>query len=125
MAIAWRDQMMAMAEPLLMADFHAQKRSNNVSGVPGVHFHITKAQPHGFWQATIKIQNGTRNAKSFSVRKHGNDEAFRLAVEARNRMLELVKDQPYLYHPDAKKAVQPPAAAASKLFNAEAPNGNN
>ncbi len=104
MAIAWRDEMLAETEPLSMAEFHAQKRSNNVSGVPGVHFHISPAQPLGFWQATIHLADKRRCAKSFSVRRHGNDEAFRLAVAARTNMLTMVQDQLYLYHPDAKEA---------------------
>ena len=87
-----------------MAEFHAQTRSNNVSGVPGVHFHKTTSQPLGFWQATIHLSDKRRTAKSFSVRKHGNDEAFQLAVAARAKMLAMVQDRPYLYHPDAKEA---------------------
>lgn len=105
MAIAWRDEKLAETEPLSMVEFHAQKRSNNVSGVPGVHFHKTAQQPLGFWQATIHLADKHRAAKSFSVRRHGNDEAFRLAVAARTKMLDMVQDQPYLYHPDAKGAV--------------------
>lgn len=103
MAIAWRDEKLAEIEPLSMVEFHAQKRSNNVSGVPGVHFHKTTVQPLGFWQATIKIGNGRVRAKSFSVRKFGNAEAFRLAVAARIEMLSMVQDRLFLYNPFAKK----------------------
>ena len=103
-AIAWRDEKLAEIEPLSMTEFHTQKRSNNISGVPGVHFHTTAAQPLGFWQATIHVAKRCRTAKSFSVRRYGNDEAFRLAVAARTKMLALVRDQPFLYHSDAKEA---------------------
>ena len=116
MAIAWRDEKLAEAETMSMAEFHAQKRSNNVSGVPGVHFHKTTQQPLGFWQATIQFASKRRIAKSFSVRRHGNDEAFRLAVAARTKMLAIVQDQPYLYHPDAKEACL--ASATLKAFDA-------
>lgn len=104
MAIAWRDEKLAETEALSMVEFHTQKRSNNVSGVPGVHFHITTAQPLGFWQATLHRKDGLRTSKSFSVRKFGNDEAFRLAIAARTKMLDRVQDQLYLYHPIAKEA---------------------
>lgn len=35
-AIAWRDEQIAQAEVMTLRDFHAQRRSNNTSGVPGV-----------------------------------------------------------------------------------------
>lgn len=38
-AIAWRDAKLAKLEALTLVEFHEQKRSNNVSGVPGVDFH--------------------------------------------------------------------------------------
>ena len=105
MAIAWRDRKMAETEALSMVEFHAQKRSNNVSGVPGVHLHQTPAQPLGFWQATIKTKDGFRRAKSFSVRRLGYDKAFRLAVAARMELLAMVQDRYFLHHPDAIEAV--------------------
>ena len=37
-AIAWRDAQLEEIETLSMREFHAQVRSNNTSGVPGVHF---------------------------------------------------------------------------------------
>lgn len=102
-AIAWRDEQLAAIKALTMLEFHQQKRSNNMSGVPGVHFHKTPAQPLGFWQANIKSSDGRRMAKSFSVRKHGEREAFRLAVAARSELLAKVEDRPYLYHAVAKR----------------------
>lgn len=102
-AIAWRDEQLAAIKALTLVDFHQQKRSNNLSGVPGVHFHKTPAQPVGFWQANIKTNDGKRAAKSFSVRKYGEREAFRLAVAARSELLAKVENRPYLYHAVAKR----------------------
>lgn len=102
-AIAWRDEQLAAIKPLALVEFHQQKRSNNLSGVPGVHFHKTPAQPLGFWQANIKTHDGKRSAKSFSVRKYGEREAFRLAVAARSELLARVENRPYLQHPVAKR----------------------
>lgn len=102
-AIAWRDEQLATIKALTLLEFHQQRRSNNVSGVSGVHFHKTPTQPLGFWQANIKNSGGKRVAKSFSVRKYGEREAFRLAVAARCDLLAQIKDRPYLYHAVAKR----------------------
>lgn len=102
-AIAWRDEQLAAIKALTLIEFHQQKRSNNLSGVSGVHFHKTPRQALGFWQATIKTKDGKRVAKSFSVRKYGEREAFRLAVAARSELLAKVDNRPYLYHAVAKR----------------------
>lgn len=102
-AIAWRDEQLATIKALTLIEFHQQKRSNNLSGVPGVHFHKTPAQPLGFWQANIKTNDGKRAATSFSVRKYGEREAFRLAIAARSELLARVENRPYLAHPEAKR----------------------
>lgn len=103
MAIAWRDKQLAELDVLTVREFHTRRRSNNLSGVPGVHFHKTAAQPLGFWQATIRFHDGKRIAKSFSVRKFGDRDAYRLAVAARSKLLAMVVNRPYLHHPVAKR----------------------
>lgn len=102
-AIAWRDEQLAIIPALTLVDFHAQRRSNNVSGVPGVHFHKTARQPLGFWQAKIKAGGGNSTTKSFSVRQYGDDEARRLAVDARSELLANVENRAFLHHPVAKR----------------------
>lgn len=102
-AIAWRDQQLQRTKIMTAAEFHQLRRSNNRSGAPGVHFHKTPRQPRGFWQATIRFQDGKRIAKSFSVRKLGRREAFARAVAARAEMLATVEDRPYLYDAVAKR----------------------
>jgi hypothetical protein len=102
-AIAWRDAKLAELKALTLIEFHQQKRSNNVSGVPGVHFLKSARQPLGFWQAKIKPHNGKSRTKSFSVLLHGEREAFQLAVAARDELLDKVKDQPFLHNAVAKR----------------------
>lgn len=102
-AIAWRDEQLAKLEVLTLVEFHERQRSNNASGVPGVHFHKTTRQPLGFWQAKIRFNDGKSRAKAFSVRLHGNEEAFRLAVAARSELLAKVENRPYLHNPVAKR----------------------
>ena len=36
-AVAWRDEILSELQAFRLVEFHKQKRSNNVSGVPGVH----------------------------------------------------------------------------------------
>jgi hypothetical protein len=104
-AIDWRDGKLAELEAYTLVEFHKQKRSNNVSGVPGVHFHVTSVRPMGYWQAAIRFHDGKRIARTFSVRKFGRQEAFRLAVAARSELLAKVEDRPHLYHAVAKRLV--------------------
>lgn len=79
-----------------------QKRSNNTSGVPGVHFLTTTRQPLGYWQARIKTA-GCAIHRTFSVRKFGKRQAFRLAVAARDKLLDMIEDRPYIKNPIAKR----------------------
>jgi len=102
-AIAWRDAKLAEVKALGVLEFCQHKRSNNTSGVPGVHFLTPAAQPEGIWQARLKLADGTKTTKTFSVRKHGERKAFRLAVAARREMLQRVEERPYLYDPLAKR----------------------
>ena len=106
-AIAWRDEQLKQLEALTLLDLHKQKRSNNVSGVPGVHFHKIARQPLGFWQAKIKPQGGRSVTKSFAVQLYGEREAFQLAVAARDELLAKVKNRPFLHSPVAKRLSRP------------------
>lgn len=116
-AVAWRDAQLKATKPLTMVEFCQKARNNNTSGVPGVCFMVSKAQPLGFWQAKLKIGGGKYKSKSFSVLQHGERGAYKLAVAARQCMLAEAKDAPYLYDPLAKKmakqAASPHALCAS------------
>jgi AP2 domain len=102
-AIRWRDRRIAEQPTLLMREFHCRKRSNNSSGVPGVEFTKPKHQPGGSWQARIKLTDGRKRTKNFSIRKFGEAEAFARAVAAREELLALVDDRPFLRHATAKR----------------------
>ena len=91
------------AEAISLRDFCALKRSSNTSGVPGVHYLRTVRQPSGIWQAWVKLPDGGKIHRSFSVLRFGETEAFRLAVAARAELLQLVAERPYLRHPIAKR----------------------
>ena len=102
-ALAWRDQKLASAKILTYREFCAHRRSNNTSGIAGVHFLKTERQPRGAWQAKIKLLDGRKITKNFAVAKFGRRAAFKRAVAARTQMLALVGERPYLHHPTAKK----------------------
>lgn len=102
-AVAWRDEQLAKIPALTILAFHAQRRSNNLSGVRGVHFLKSAAQPLGFWQAKIKVSVGKCTTKLFSVRQYGSQVARRLAVAARSELLANVENRPFLRHPVAKR----------------------
>ncbi len=103
-AIAWRDEQLAQAQILSMVEFCCQQRSNNTSGMPGVHFVKAARQPQGAWQAKLKL-GGKSRTKSFSVRTHGWQRAYEMALAAREQMLTEAagQDRPYLYDKLAKR----------------------
>ena len=68
-----------------------------------MHFLTNPRQLEGIWQAKIKLPDGKKITKTFSVRKFGGDEAFKRAVAARDELLALVDDRPYLHDPTAKR----------------------
>lgn len=81
----WRDQLLKTFAEDDRARICARSNRNS-SGVVGVS-KVTITGPNGvtyyFWQATWSPASGQRRSIRFSVKKHGEEEAFRLAVEAR------------------------------------------
>ena len=102
-ARAWRDRKISGVRALGLREFNALRRSNNTSGVAGVHFLKTRRQPLGYWQAKVKLPGGRKIHRSFSVRWFGERQAFRLAVAARAELLLRVENRPYLYDRTARK----------------------
>jgi AP2 domain len=105
-AIAWRDEMLATIKPMTLVEFSQKVRSNNTSGTPGVTFHKRVSQPEGFWQASLALAGGRRITKAFSVLLYGERQAFELAVQARQEMLDQAEDRPYLYSREALKSAK-------------------
>jgi hypothetical protein len=96
-----------------VVEFCQQKRSNNVSGVPGVHLLKSEAQPAGFWQAKLKVGGtGRYKSRNFSVLAHGYREAYEIAVAARLEMLAGTEDRLYLY--DSMARMLAPKVAGRK-----------
>jgi hypothetical protein len=63
---------------------------NNKSGTTGVTFTSKKGRSawYDYWEAAWMELDGRYTRKTFSILRHGNDEAFRLACEARHKAIE-------------------------------------
>lgn len=89
-AQAWRDDVALTARPTTLAEYSSLHRSNNTSGHPGVYLmRTTKLDIHGHervhvaWEA--RSPNGLKPARkrSFAVLRYGHQEAYDMAVQAR------------------------------------------
>ena len=102
-ALSWRNQMISTVPALSKLEFCQIPRSNTPAGIPGVVRCEPARQPDGIWQARLKIAGAPAKVASFSIRKHGEQRAFELAVQARRQMLDQVTDEHFLRDPTAKK----------------------
>jgi hypothetical protein len=103
-AIAWSDQRLSKQLAFTMREFHELKRANNTIGVPGVFFlQPSASRRDGGWAAYVRFSNGKGKSRTFSIRKYGEPDAFARAVAARDELLELVDDKPYLKNRTAKQ----------------------
>ena len=62
------------------------KRSNNTSGKQGVHRYTAKNRGLHYWRVTIRDNDGRLITKLFSIKKLGDDEAKRQAIEYRKEL---------------------------------------
>ena len=77
---------------------NAAKRNDNQSGIQGVsRWETTRRgdQKVSMWRAVAQDQSAKQVIKTFSIKKYGEQEAFKLACEARKQMEKL-----YGYHPN-------------------------
>ncbi|MGE9271528.1 MAG: hypothetical protein ACQKBU_12055 [Verrucomicrobiales bacterium] len=82
----WRDALLKRIEERASGARICEKSPRNSSGVVGVSKVVVTASNgamYYFWQATWCPEPGRRRSVKFSVRRHGDRQAFRLAVEAR------------------------------------------
>lgn len=85
-ALAWRD---ALKNQILAEDSGARvqresaRNSSGVIGVSKIRVVAANGAIYWFWQAAWCPSPGVRRYVKFSVKRHGDRQAFRLAVEAR------------------------------------------
>ncbi|MDB4265446.1 AP2 domain-containing protein [bacterium] len=80
----WRDELLTKIEASEQARI-CTRSARNRSGVVGVSrvTVVTNGSTYEFWQATWSPEVGRRRCVKFSIRRYGDNEAFRLAVIAR------------------------------------------
>ncbi len=80
----WRDRLLERLEGEEMVRI-CTRSTRNRSGVVGVSkvSVVTNGTTYEFWQATWSPEKGRRRCVKFSIRRYGDQEAFRLAVLAR------------------------------------------
>ena len=86
-AVAWRDELLASLADSMQARVCASSARNS-SGVIGVSRVIIRSGDgveYVFWQASWTPVKGRRQSIRFSVRRHGDEKAFQLAVAARRQ----------------------------------------
>lgn len=88
-AKVFRDELEATQEKMTVAEKSQSVSQRNRSGIVGVRYHQQKDRRgdyeyfYGVWIAQWTDGHGRRRTRSFSVEKYGNEEAYRLACEAR------------------------------------------
>lgn len=85
-ARAWRNALIERLDERDPGPRICLKSARNSSGVVGVSkvaVSASNGETYYFWQATWCPEPGQRRCVKFSIRRHGDRQAFRLAVEAR------------------------------------------
>ena len=100
-ALQWakqfRDELEAESPKFTVEELAQQPSMRNRSGIVGVRLHHQKDSRgefdyyYWYWIAQWTDGHGKRKTKSFSVHQYGEDEAFRLACEAREKGVRSAK----------------------------------
>jgi hypothetical protein len=95
-AIAYRAGLIQRLPVLTKREFCAITKKNNISGISGVSRHEAPGRtPNSprqvFWLAQWPVGNYRAKKRKFSVKKYGEEGAFRRAVAARRRALDLLR----------------------------------
>ncbi len=93
----FRDELEAKFKGFTPKQIANKERSNNTSGVVGVRY-VEETDPrweskpvYGYWVAQWSPSAGVRKTARFSVEKYGDDEAYNMAVKARNKGVSAMK----------------------------------
>ncbi|MEM9586078.1 MAG: AP2/ERF family transcription factor [Planctomycetota bacterium] len=90
-ARAFRDKLEKSMKSYSAKELAKKERSNNTSGTVGVRlveetdYRWASEPTYRYWVAQWSPAKGVRRTKRFSVEKYGEDEAYRLAVNARRK----------------------------------------
>jgi hypothetical protein len=86
-AVAWRDELLASLsnEMQVRVCVSSSRNSSGVIGVNRVIIRTSLGVEYVFWQASWTPLQGRRQSIRFSVKRHGDEGAFQLAVAARRQ----------------------------------------
>lgn len=91
----FRDKIIEKHPPLSMKEYSSIVKKNNKSGVVGVcrycsseTRHLAPEKQRWFWVASWPLPSGKRKRVKFSVKKYGEDGAFKMALRARRDALK-------------------------------------
>lgn len=105
-AKAWRDMLLCTLPVTSKAEFVARVKATNTSGVAGVaRKHAVRAgQKLRWWVAYSPQMKGMpRRSKNYSIEKYGEEQAFALAVKAREEFVAELGEVEFLRHPAARQ----------------------
>jgi len=99
-AKSYRDEVVANFPPFSMREYSNIVKKNNRSGVVGVCRYCaseTRDMPEEkqrwFWVASWPLPDGRRKRVKFSVKKYGEDGAFKMALKARKDALKKLEGE--------------------------------
>jgi hypothetical protein len=74
---------------------NSKMHKSNSTGVNGVSYYVnvTDGREYPYFAAYVRLLTGRRKLKTFSVKKLGHEEAFRLACEWREEMIQSLNQQ--------------------------------
>ena len=93
----FRDQLEIQLRKYSVKELAQTPSKRNKSGVVGVRLHQQKdvrgdyEYQYWYWVAQWTDGHGRRRTRSFSVHQHGDEEAYRLACEARKKGVQQAK----------------------------------
>lgn len=112
-AQAWRDEVALTAKPTTLAEYSMLRRSNNTSGHPGVYLMRTvrldvdgKERVWLAWEARSPLGSKPSRKRSFSVLRYGYDEAYALAIKARDAFVSELEGYLLRQVPDHLRAIR-------------------
>ena len=84
-ARVWRDALIKEIADRARICERSARNSSGVVGVSKIKVVSANGTSYQFWQATWSPAPGQRRCVKFSIKRHGDREAFELAVEARTQ----------------------------------------
>ena len=103
----YRDEILSRYSPQTLKEYCSIVKRNNRSGISGVSRYAQKEPDNDgnlrwYWVASWSPEPGKTKKVKFSVKKYGEEEAFRKAVQAREQALEERKG----YFDPGKKVIE-------------------